>query len=154
MDFKIIKLRERREFAKPSALWFHNKWKIPMRAYMESITDCMNNIGAVPQWYIVLNQDDNIIAGAGVIENDFHSKKDLSPNLCALYVENDFRGQGIAKSLIKFIREDISDLGICKIFLTTDHDTLYEKMGWEYLTSAIDDDGNSVRLYQILTRAL
>ena len=51
--------------------------------------------GAVPQWYVVV-QGDKIIAGLGVIENDFHDRKDLSPNVCAVYVEEAYRCRGIA----------------------------------------------------------
>lgn len=51
--------------------------------------------GAVPQWYVVV-QGDKIIAGLGVIENDFHDRKDLSPNVCAVHVEEAYRCRGIA----------------------------------------------------------
>ena len=34
------------------------------------------------------------ISGAGVIENDFHDRKDLTPNLCALFVEERKCGRG------------------------------------------------------------
>lgn len=49
---------------------------------------------AVPQWYVTLGGQGEILAGAGVIENDFHNRKDLSPNLCALFVEAPYRCQG------------------------------------------------------------
>lgn len=38
-------------------------------------------VGVIPNWFI---------AGAGVIENDFHNRPDLTPNICALYVEEDY----------------------------------------------------------------
>ena len=41
----------------------------------------------ITQWYVIVDGQRNIIAGAGVIENDFHDRKDLTPNLCALFVE-------------------------------------------------------------------
>ena len=39
-------------------------------------------------------------AGAGVISNDFHNRRDLAPNLCALFVEPAYRRQGIARRLL------------------------------------------------------
>lgn len=45
----------------------------------------------IPQWYIIVNENNEIIAGAGVIENDFHEYKHLTPNLCALFVEKEYR---------------------------------------------------------------
>lgn len=41
------------------------------------------------------NSGEKIVAGMGLIENDFHDKKDLSPNVCAVYTEEEHRCQGI-----------------------------------------------------------
>ena len=51
---------------------------------------------AVPRWYLVIDEKDEIVAGAGIIDNDFHDRPELTPNLCALYVEESWRGRGIA----------------------------------------------------------
>ena len=45
---------------------------------------------AVPQWYLTIRGKE-IIGGLGVIENDFHDRKDLAPNVCAVYVEEPYR---------------------------------------------------------------
>jgi hypothetical protein len=37
-------------------------------------------------WYLCLDED-RIVGGMGVIENDFHNRKDLSPNICAVCTE-------------------------------------------------------------------
>ena len=68
---------------------------MPKSAYLESINECIKGESPVPQWYVV-KKDDRIIGGMGVIENDFHSRKALSPNVCAVYTEEDMRGYGIA----------------------------------------------------------
>lgn len=43
-----------------------------------------------------------IIGGMGVIENDFHDRKDLAPNVCAVYTEEDRRCNGIAGALLNY----------------------------------------------------
>ena len=82
-EYRYITLREEPELKDKAALWFHEKWGVPTDAYLE----CMNaylkeetELG----WYLCLD-DDTIIAGMGVIENDFHDRKDLTPNVCAVY---------------------------------------------------------------------
>ena len=35
--------------------------------------------------------NDKVIGGLGVIENDFHDRKDLTPNICAVYTEEEYR---------------------------------------------------------------
>ena len=41
-----------------------------------------------------------------VIENDFHNRKDLTPNVCAVYVEENYRCQRIAGKLLEYVCED------------------------------------------------
>ncbi|MCI8608979.1 MAG: hypothetical protein HFE73_05000 [Firmicutes bacterium] len=79
--------------AETAAAWFHSKWNIPLAAYEESIGERLENVGSVPQWYLAKYKD-GIIGGVGVIENDFHDRKDLTPNVCALYVEKEHRCRG------------------------------------------------------------
>ncbi|MCI8326773.1 MAG: hypothetical protein HFI37_03250 [Lachnospiraceae bacterium] len=83
---KILKIREHSEIADKAEKWFHSKWKIPIEAYKESIDECLKKEKSVPQWYTAIENND-IIGGIGVIENDFHDREDLAPNVCALYVE-------------------------------------------------------------------
>ena len=45
----------------------------------------------------------------GVIENDFHDRKDLAPNVCAVYVEQEYRRRGIAGKLLNDVCEDMDD---------------------------------------------
>lgn len=118
-----------------------------MEAYLESIQISIDQKHAIPQWYIVLNKDKYLIAGAGVIDNDFHERKDLTPNLCALFVEENYRNQNIAKHILDFVREDLSNQGIQTLYLITDHTEFYEKCGWRFLTLVEDEEGEMVRMY-------
>lgn len=131
-----------------AAAWFHEKWHIPEAAYRESMEESLLVVGGVPRWYLVLDDEDRIVAGAGVIENDFHTRKDLRPNLCALYVEECWRGQGIARFLLDTAREDMGRAGIPRLYLITDHENFYEKCGWEFLTMVKEEGGGAARMYQ------
>ena len=96
---------------------------------------CLQGGSAVPQWYLVL-EGGRIVAGAGVIENDFHDRKDLAPNVCAVYTEKDLRGRGIAGRLLEAVCADMSRCGIDTLFLLTDHTSFYERYGWEFFCMA------------------
>ena len=69
----------------------------------------------------------------GVIENDFHNRKDLTPNVCAVYTEKDRRGEGIAGKLLNFVCSDMKSKGIDTLYLVTDHTSFYERYGWKFL---------------------
>ena len=84
-------------------------------------------------------EGDRIIGGVGVIENDFHNRKDLSPNVCAVYTEEDRRGRGVAGALLDYVCGDMKEKGIHTLYLLTDHTSFYERYGWEFYCMAQGD---------------
>lgn len=144
---KILIIRDHPEFIEKASKWFSEKWDVPMVAYRESMEVSLIK-KEIPQWYIVI-ENNRIIAGAGIIDNDFHDRVDLSPNLCALYVEKTHRHQRIAPQLIDFIKKDMQVFNVHTLYLVTDHTALYEKYGWHFYTMVNEEDGNQTRLYRI-----
>ena len=123
-------LRDRPELIDRAAAWFHEKWHVPAEAYLECMRAYLNRETEYG-WYLCLN-DEQIIGGLGIIENDFHDRKDLSPNICAVYTEKAFRNQGIAGRLLNMAVDDMRAKGITPLYLVTDHTGFYERYGWEF----------------------
>lgn len=136
-DYKYITLREKPEIMEEAATWFHSKWHVPREAYLECMVAYLNN-DTEYGWYLCLNED-RIIGGLGVIENDFHDRKDLAPNVCAVYTDEDYRCQGIAGRLLNMAVEDLRSKGISPVYLLTNHTGFYERYGWEFLCMAQGD---------------
>lgn len=137
-NYKCINLAEMPSIKDEAAGWFHSKWGIPKEAYMKCMEAYLSgetNHG----WYLCLDGD-RIVAGLGVIKNDFHDRKDLFPNVCAVYTEKDYRGKGIAGRLLNAVVEDCRQKGISPLYLVTDHTGFYERYGWEYLCMVRGDD--------------
>lgn len=67
-----------------------------------------------------------------MIENDFHNRKDLAPNICAVYTETDYRRKGIAGWLLDMAVSDLKAKGITPVYLVTEHVGYYERYGWEF----------------------
>ncbi|MBQ2990482.1 MAG: GNAT family N-acetyltransferase, partial [Clostridia bacterium] len=82
----IVSIAQRPQLLERAADWFHAKWGIPRAAYEKSMRGSLES-EAVPCWLVALDGE-TIVGGLGVIENDFHQRKDLAPNVCAVYVEN------------------------------------------------------------------
>lgn len=133
-NFQFIALREMPELKETAANWFHSKWHVPKEAYLKCM-DAYLSRETEYSWYLCLNEG-KIIGGMGVIENDFHDRKDLSPNVCAVYTEEAFRGQGIAGRLLNMTVEDMRSKGISPLYLVTDHTGFYERYGWEFYCMA------------------
>jgi len=145
--YVIISLKDKPALKERMAQWFHEKWKIPKEAYLESMEECLENKESVPQWYVAMDND-VIVGGLGVIENDFHDRKDLAPNVCAVYVEKNYRCQGIAGNLLEFVCEDMKKNGIDTLYLVTDHTSFYERYGWEFLCMVQGDgEPDMTRMY-------
>lgn len=146
-NYRIIKIQEQPQLRTSVANWFHEKWNIPFETYLESIDACLKNENAIPQWYIAVIND-KIVGGIGVIENDFHNRKDLAPNVCAVYVEKEYRCQGIAGKMLEFVCDDMKERNIDTLYLITDHTSFYERYRWEFLCMVQgDDEENLTRMY-------
>lgn len=144
--YTIIRLTDKPEYKDMMASWFHEKWGIPKEAYEESMKEAIFGKMKYPQWYVVMDNE-KIIAGMGVIENDFHERKDLTPNVCAVYTEENYRNQGIAGELLNYVCDDMKNAGISTLYLVTDHTSFYEKYGWEFYCMVQGDDEEMTRLY-------
>jgi GNAT superfamily N-acetyltransferase len=145
-EFVYITLREKPQLKRVAAEWFHQKWGVPTEAYLECMEAYLS--GATEYgWYLCMD-DDNIIGGMGVIENDFHDRKDLSPNVCAVYTEAEYRCKGIAGRLLDMVVNDMKSKGITPLYLVTDHTGFYERYGWEFLCMVQGDgEPDMTRMY-------
>ncbi|MCR5783573.1 MAG: GNAT family N-acetyltransferase [Clostridia bacterium] len=131
VSYSYISLRENPEIKKTAAEWFHGKWHVPAEAYLECM-DAYLRGETEYGWYLCMHGD-KIVGGMGVIENDFHDRKDLAPNVCAVYTEEVYRRRGIAGRLLDLVVQDLRAKGISPVYLVTNHIGFYERYGWEFL---------------------
>ena len=129
-----------------AAAWFHSKWGVPEEAYLKCMEAYLNHETEYG-WYLCLDGG-KIAGGLGVIDNDFHNRKDLTPNICALYVEEEYRCQGIAGRLLNIVVRDMKSKNITPVYLITDHTNFYERYGWEFLCM-VQEEGEAglIRMY-------
>ena len=145
-DYTYISLRKRQQLKDRAAKWFHSKWGVPPEAYLACMEAYLNHETEYG-WYLCLDGN-RIIGGLGVIENDFHNRKDLAPNICAVYTEEEYRCKGIAGRLLDMAVEDLKSNGVTPVYLVTDHMNFYERYGWEFLCMVQgDDEPGMTRMY-------
>lgn len=144
--YQYITLRQQPALMNEAAQWFNSKWGVPTEAYlacMEQYLQEKTELG----WYLCLDGSE-IVGGLGVIENDFHDRKDLTPNVCAVYTEERCRCQGIAGALLNMAVEDLRSKGISPVYLVTDHTGFYERYGWAFLCMVQGDgEPDMTRMY-------
>lgn len=130
-QYEYVTLRQRPKFKDAAVEWFHCKWGVPQEAYRKCMEAYLNH-EIEYGWYLCLDEG-RIIGGLGVIENDFHNRKDLTPNICAVYIEEEYRCRGIAGHLLDMAVEDLHAKAMTPVYLLTDHTGFYERYGWEFL---------------------
>lgn len=153
--YKIISIRNCPNYSERAIDWFASKWGIDRKEYEKSIYDCINNNNnnneSLPQWYLAVDEDDEIIGGCGLVQNDFVDRTDLFPYLCALFVEEKARGNAIGARLLENARIDGGRLGFDKLYLCTNHTSYYEKYGWRYIAIGHHPWGDTSRIYEAPT---
>ncbi len=77
------------------------------------------------------------------------SRMDLMPWLCALYIEEDYRGQALGRKLIDRAKWDAIDAGYKNMYLCTDHDGYYEKYGFRNIGTGYHPWGEASKIYSI-----
>ena len=129
-----------------AAAWFSSRWGVPEDAYLACMDDYLQH--KTPNgWYLCL-RGETIVAGLGVIDNDFHDRVDLTPNVCAVFTEEAYRGRGIAGRLLNMAVEDMRVKGVSPVYLLTNHVGFYERYGWEFYCMAQGDgEPQMSRLY-------
>ena len=145
-ELTYVTLRQRPELKEKAAAWFSGKWGVPEEAYLACMDACLSGETDY-NWYLCLDGW-RIVGGMGVIENDFHDRKDLSPNVCAVFTEPEYRGRGVAGRLLALTAEDMRSRGVETLYLLTDHTGFYERYGWEFFCLAQGDgEEQPARLY-------
>ena len=145
-ELQYITLRENPELMNMAAAWFNSKWGVPKEAYLECMEAYLKQETEL-DWFLCLDGE-RIVGGLGVIENDFHDRPDLTPNVCAVYTEEGCRCQGIAGKLLNMAVENLRSKGISPAYLVTDHIGFYERYGWEFLCMVQGDgEPDMTRMY-------
>jgi N-acetylglutamate synthase-like GNAT family acetyltransferase len=96
----------------------------------------------------LLEKDNKIIGCAGLITNDFISRMDLYPWLCALYIDEKFRGNNYGKILIEKAVQATKENGFKYLNLCTTHVDYYEKYAFSYIGQGYHPWNEESRIYQ------
>jgi len=145
----LISVREHPEWADRMIAYFQEKWasEASRPIYEDCIRNCLHTESPLPQWYLLV-EGDTIAGCAGLITNDFISRMDLYPWLCALYIEPAFRGNGYPGMLINQCKEDARKGGFANLYLATDHESYYERWGFAHIATGYHPWGETSRIYE------
>ena len=146
---EVIALREHPAMCDAAIAYFQEKWADgnSRMVYDDCIRHSLTTENPLPRWYL-LTDGSEIIGCAGLITNDFISRMDLYPWICALYVEESHRGQALGQQLLARAEADAKAAGFSAVYLCTDHIGYYEHYGYAYIGTGFHPWGETSRIYE------
>lgn len=151
-DFRIVNIQKHKEFIPVVARWIYNEFiedHIP-NCYESDIIEALKcrQISGIPMTFICLEKS-NCIGTISLFSNDLSKLDQLTPWLAALYVPKEYRGHGIAKSLISHIECEAAKLGYEKLYLRTETaKQYYSKLNWVHKLDIVDENNISTSVYE------
>lgn len=147
-DLRVISVRENPEYRDAATIYIQSKWPqvLPV-IYENSINHSITSPSPLPQWYL-LDKGGEIIGCAGLITNDFISRMDLYPWICAVFIEEAYRGNSYGSLILEKAKDDTRKAGFGSVYLCTDHIGYYEKYGFKYIGEGYHPWGGSSRIYE------
>lgn len=86
--------------------------------------------GGVPSVFVAM-AGDQPVGTAALMAEDMDTRPDLTPWLASVFVLPEWRGQGIASTLIRRVEEEAVACGVDHFYLfTPDQQALYRRLGW------------------------
>jgi GNAT superfamily N-acetyltransferase len=147
---KVISIKNQPEYIDSAIAYFQKIWASSdtMQVYDDCIRHCIDTSSPLPQWYLLCDNDE-IVGCAGLVTNDFISRMDLYPWICALYIEEKHRGHDYGSILLDKAKVDTKKGNFTHLYLCTDHIGYYEKFGFEHIGTGYHPWGESSRIYCI-----
>lgn len=146
----IISVRESPGYRAAAIRYFQNAWasEDSLMLYDDAITRSIGARNPLPQWYLLLQQDE-IIGCVGLISNDFISRGELYPWLCALFIDEQHRRLGLGARLVQHVVQQARTLGFDSLHLCTDLEGYYERFGFTFDGLGYHPWGESSRVYTL-----
>lgn len=147
---RILSIKNNPIYLEIAIKYFQSKWAndASMMVYEDCLKHTISAKNNLPQWYLLLDGEDNIAGCAGLITNDFISRMDLFPWVCALYIEESFRGNSYGYLLLNKAKEDAKEFGYESLYLCTDHVNYYEKYDFFKIGTGYHPWGQSSSIYE------
>ena len=146
---KIIKLKAKHHGINTVANWTFNEWGHlrPGNTLEDTIHRLQGGLGdnIVPSIYLA-EMDNKPIGTVSLVECDMHIRRQYTPWVASVYVDTEWRNQGIGSKLMNHVENQAKTNGIKNAYLfTPNKQKMYSRLGWRRIEE-LEYLGNSVTI--------
>ncbi len=148
MDIIITRLIQGHNLTEKAINYFWTCWGNDrnFKFYEDCIVNSLKDENRLPGFYLALDSDK--IAGTyALLTNDLISRQDLIPWFACLFVDPEYRKNGIAGRLLDHGLSQAKRMGYTQLYLSTDLNGFYERSAWTYLTDGFTVHGDKIKIY-------
>ena len=143
MKFEISNLTAFPELKLIAADRIWNTWWRPHGHLFQVVTDFFDELPearSIP-FCLVAHDEGNYVGSVLGLVSDLEDRPELSPWIGALWVEPEFRKQGVAAALVRAALDELFALGHEVAFLcaTTEKRGMYERLGWKLIEADVGE---------------
>ncbi|SOC18258.1 acetyltransferase (GNAT) family protein [Ureibacillus xyleni] len=117
------------------------------KPFYEQCMKYANGPDGIPRFFVAIIEG-QLVGTYALLRNDINSRHDLYPWFACLYVKDEHRGKGIAANLLRHGEVVAQSLGFKTLYLESNLDGFYEKLGWIENGITYDPFGNSSKIYE------
>ncbi len=145
---RILALQERPDLLPLLAALHRPQWQAahPGWTGADWEQEFRRHLGNFPCTLIALNEEDELLGSASLVEDDMNGATAYTPWLANVLVLPAARGAGVGGKLIATIEAKAAAQGFAALHLfTEDQQALYQRRGWQEIHS-LDFEGKNVSL--------
>ncbi|MEK4476119.1 GNAT family N-acetyltransferase [Paenibacillus sp. FSL R7-0048] len=124
------------------------RWPKVQQAVLPNIQESLISKDEEFPFTFLLLKHDVIIGFYQLIEQEFITRKDLSPWIAPLFIDESKRGKALGAVLLEHARKIAGQLGYAKVYLATDHILYYEKYGFKEIGLDNFEWGRPTKIYE------
>ncbi len=146
----IISLSEKPELASDAIEYANQNWPYVSKYFVDAVSHTITGNKQLPLTFLLV-KNEKIIGFYTLQEHDVIERKDLTPWITLIFVDEQERGQGLVKDILLHGRKMAGDLGFNKVYLSSNHIQLYEKYGFKEIGLDMFVWGKPTKLYENAT---
>ena len=149
-EVEVVNLLDDIKYLEEVSEWIWEQWS---KQHNDKLQDVIYrskhslNYENIPQMYIA-KYNNRVIGVVSIWRNDLTARQDLYPWMATLLVKDEYRNKGVGTLLQKKVIEECKNMKYSYLYLITDLDNYYEKIGWEFLEKAPLGNGCYTKIYR------